>query len=87
MNKLDFSENKCFVMDSSSVQPPLSNVQSEMLKLFSTDIPEKELVKIKDLIARYLLDKARDKADAAWDYKGYSDQKRHQILVEKDAFF
>jgi len=62
-------------MDTSSVQPPLSNIQSEMLKLFSTDIPEKELEEIKDIIARYLLDKARDKADALWDNKGYSDEK------------
>lgn len=62
-------------MDAFPVQPPLSNVQSEMLKLFSTDIPEKELIEIKDMIARYLLDKARDKADAIWADKEYSDEK------------
>ena len=70
-------------MDRSSVHPPLSNVQSEMLKLFSTDIPEKELVEIKDMIARYLLDKARDKADAVWDNKDYSDEKLRQTLDKK----
>lgn len=74
---------KKIVMDTSSIQPPLSNVQSEMLKLFSTNIPEKELAEIKDMIARYLLDKARDKADALWDNRGYSDEKLQQILNNK----
>ena len=60
------------VMDTSSVQPPLSNIQSEMLKLFSTDIPEKELEEIKDIIARYLPNKARDKTDTLRDNKGLS---------------
>ena len=82
MNRCIFVR-KIIVMDTSSIQPPLSNVQSEMLKLFSTDVPEKELIEIKDMIARYLLDKARDKADAAWDDKGYSDEKLRQILNKK----
>ena len=67
-------------MNTFSVQPPLSNIQSEMLKLFSADIPEKDLVEIRDMIARFLLDKARDKADAIWDRKGYTDEKLEQIL-------
>ena len=82
MNRCIFVR-RIIVMDTSSIQPPLSNVQSEMLKLFSTDVPEKELIEIKDMIARYLLDKARDKADAAWDDKGYSDEKLRQILNKK----
>ena len=82
MNRCIFVR-RIIVMDTSSIQPPLSNVQSEMLKLFSTDVPEKELIEIKDMIARYLLDNARDKADAAWDDKGYSDEKLRQILNKK----
>lgn len=70
-------------MNTFSVQPPLSNIQSEMLKLFSADIPEKDLVEIRDMIARFLLDKARDKADAIWDRKGYTDEKLEQILNKK----
>ena len=70
-------------MNTFSVQPPLSNVQSEMLKLFSADIPEKELIEIRDIIARYLLDKARDEADAIWDEKGYTSEKLEQILNKK----
>lgn len=54
-------------------KPPLSNVQSEMLKLFSSDIPEDHLVELKKVMAEFLLEKARNKADKIWDEKGYSD--------------
>lgn len=81
----NFAENKFFIMDTSSVQPPLSNVQSEMLKLFSTEIPEKELVEIKDMIARYLPDKARDKADAAWITKIIQMKNFGKLWIKNDV--
>jgi len=67
-------------MDISSVHPPLSNIQAELLKVFSADIPEKHLVELKTIMARFLLDSARDKADAAWDENGYTDEKLKQML-------
>lgn len=67
-------------MDMFSLQPPLSNIQSEMLKLFSADIPEKELEEIKKIIAKFLLESARDKADTIWDSRGYTDEKLQKIL-------
>jgi hypothetical protein len=67
-------------MDISSVHPPLSNVQAELLKVFSSDIPEKHLAELKNVMARFLLDSARDKADAAWDEKGYTDEKLQRLL-------
>jgi hypothetical protein len=63
-----------------SVHPPLSNVQVELLQLFSAEIPDQHLLELKKVIAKFLLDKARDKADAIWDAKGYSDEKLQQIL-------
>ena len=63
-----------------SVKAPLSNVQSEMLKLFSSDIPEEHLIELKKVIADFLLEKARDKADKIWDKKGYSDEKLNNLL-------
>lgn len=70
-------------MDISPVQPPLSNIQTEMLKLFSVDIPERHLIEIRNMIARFLLDKGRDKADAIWEDKGYTDESLEQILNKK----
>lgn len=54
-----------------------------MLKLFSAEIPESHLLELKKVMAKFLLDKARDKADAIWDEKGYSDEKLQQILDKK----
>lgn len=66
-----------------SVQPPLSNIQAELLKLFSIEIPEIHLFELKKVMAKFLLDKARDRADTIWDEKGYSDEKLQQILDKK----
>ncbi len=66
--------------NSFSIHPPLSNMQEELLKLFATDVPEKHLVEIKQMIAKFLLDKARDKADDIWDKRAYSDEKLQEIL-------
>jgi hypothetical protein len=70
-------------MDISSLHPPLSNIQAELLKVFSADIPDKHLAELKNIIARFLLDQARDKADAVWDEKGYTDEKLQQLLNDK----
>ncbi len=70
-------------MQISPVNPPLSNIQAELLKVFSADIPDENLVELKGMIARFLLEKARDKADAIWDERGYSDEKLQQLLNSK----
>lgn len=70
-------------MYKSEIHPPLSNIQAELLKLFAADIPEKHLTEIRKMIALFLLEKARDKADAIWEEKGYSDEKLLQILNKK----
>ncbi len=67
-------------MNNLSVNPPLSNIQLELLKLFSNNIPERHLAELKNLIARFLLEKARDKADSIWEERGYSDSMLQQIL-------
>ncbi len=70
-------------MNISSVHPPLSNVQAELLKVFSADIPDEHLAQLKNIIARFLLDTARDNAEALWDKKGYTDEKLQEILNMK----
>jgi len=62
-----------------SINPPLSNVQAELLKLFAADIPEAHLLELKKLMAKFLFDKARDKADKIWDDKNYTDEQLQQI--------
>ena len=69
--------------NSYSIHPPLSNIQAELLKLFSADIPDKHLAELKVIIARFLLDKARNKVDVIWNEKGYTDEKLRQILKKE----
>lgn len=47
-------------------------LQHELLKLYSRNISEEDLLAIKDLIARYFMDKLRDKVDAAVEKHGYT---------------
>ncbi len=51
---------------------PLSNLQLELLKLYSMNIEESDLAKIKALISRFFAEKAIGAADKAWKEKGYS---------------
>ncbi len=61
---------------------PLSNLQLELLKLYSTGISDEYLLELKDLIAQFLFEKARNQADQIWDEKGYSQTTIDQWLNE-----
>ena len=67
-------------MNIANAKPPLSNVQMELLKLFAHNVSEKDLSEIKKMIAHYLLEKARDRADEIWDERGYTDEKLKAML-------
>jgi hypothetical protein len=62
---------------------PLSNVQIELMKLFSTNLSEKELIELKDVLARFYAEKAISQADAIWTERGLSDQDMEKWLNEK----
>lgn len=67
-------------METVFANPPLSNVQAELLKLFSVNLPEEQLVELKRVMANFLLESARNKADKIWDEKEYSDDKLYKLL-------
>jgi len=58
-------------------------VQAELQKLFSALILENLLLELKKVMAKYFLVKAREKADAVWEEKGYTDEKLLQTLQNK----
>lgn len=60
-------------MAQKEINPPLSNVQMELLKLYATDIEDTTLLELKKIMAKFFLDKMRSSADKIWDEKGYSD--------------
>jgi hypothetical protein len=52
----------------------LSNVQIELLKLYSNNISDKYLFDIKLLMANYFAQKATEAMDVVWDEKGLTEQ-------------
>jgi hypothetical protein len=56
-----------------ALQPTLTNVQAEMLKVFAMQLPDTQLNELRVLIARFLMDKARSEATTIWEAKGYND--------------
>jgi hypothetical protein len=45
----------------------LTNVQIEILKLFQYNLPEKQLVEIKNILAKYFAISATDEMDKLWE--------------------
>lgn len=65
-----------------SAAHPLSNLQQELLKLYSSDIDDADLLHIKTYLARYFADKAIREADTIWEQKGYNNKTMDQWLNE-----
>ena len=62
---------------------PLSNIQVELLKLYSTNIKEEDLLEIKRFLAKFFMQKAITEADKIWDEKGYTNDLMEQWKIEK----
>lgn len=58
----------------------LSNIQMELLKLYSRNIPDEELLEVKKILAEYFSRKAIAEADVIWNKKNYSDEKMDNLL-------
>jgi hypothetical protein len=62
---------------------PLSNVQVELLKLYSTDLDDRDIEELRDILAAFYADKATGKANAVWDEKGLTEADMKKWLNEK----
>ena len=65
---------------SQNIQPTLTNVQVELLKIFSMQLPEEQLHELKLMIARFLMDKAHDRADKIWELRGYDETTLEKLI-------
>jgi hypothetical protein len=52
----------------------LSNLQLELLKVFSYNLNETQLIEIKDLLSNYFADKATKEMDRLWEANGWSNE-------------
>lgn len=58
----------------------LNKHQLEILKLFSSNLDDNDLVEIKQLIVQYLADKLTKEADRVWDEKGWTNEDMERLL-------
>lgn len=56
------------------IDKPLTNLQLELLKLYSLNLSEDQLLDIRRLIAKYFADNASDEMDRLWEEKGWSNE-------------
>jgi hypothetical protein len=57
------------------VQPQkLTNLQLELVKLFSYKIAENQVLEIKQLLSNYFADKATEEMDRLWDENNWSEE-------------
>jgi hypothetical protein len=56
------------------VKQPLSNVQVELMKIYSTNLSDKELKELKDLLALFYAKKSIKYANKAWKEKKLSNE-------------
>ncbi len=61
-----------------ALKTPFNDTQLELLKMFSSNIPETDWLEIKRLIVRYFAKKAIASANEVWDKNGWTveDEKR-----------
>ncbi|MFW5647496.1 MAG: hypothetical protein ACOCG5_00275 [Candidatus Alkaliphilus sp. MAG34] len=65
-----------------AITGPLTGLQIEILKLYSTKMSEAELYELKLLLTNHYAKKAADVADALWDKCGFSDEHMRNWLNE-----
>lgn len=61
-------------------QKKLSNLQLELLKVFSHDVSDDELLDIRRMLAQYFMKRAIKGAGKAWKDNGYSNEQMKQWL-------
>jgi hypothetical protein len=52
----------------------LTNLQVELVKLFSYKIAENQVLEIKQLLSNYFADKATEEMDRLWDENNWSEE-------------
>jgi hypothetical protein len=62
---------------------PLSNVQIELLKVFSYNLDSKDLLELKNTLANFFAQRAIKAADKVWDEKGWTDDDVDRMLNTK----
>jgi hypothetical protein len=71
------------VPESQPIKQPFSNVQLELLKVFSYQISDSDLIELRRLLAQFFAQKAVEAADAAWEDNNWTDADIERLLNTK----
>lgn len=63
-------------------QHTLSNVQLELIKLYSTKLNDHELLELKNILVHHFSQKAINEADNVWQEKGISAQTMDELFYD-----
>jgi hypothetical protein len=60
----------------------LTNMQMELIKMFNYNLPEKQLLEIKQILVKYFADKVSDQADLLWKENNWTNDTMNSFLNE-----
>lgn len=63
---------------------PLNGLQRELLKVFSVDIDDQELLEIKDLLTQYFANRLEKEASRVWKERGYNDKTIDDLINDEN---
>lgn len=59
---------------------PLTNLQLELLKIYSFNISDEQLSEIRQILTQYFADKATTEMDRLWDENGWTNETMNEWL-------
>lgn len=59
---------------------PLTNLQLELLKIYSFNISDEQLSEIREILTQYFADKATTEMDRLWDENGWTNDTMDEWL-------
>lgn len=62
------------------LKQPLTNLQLELLKLFSMTVSTIDLLELKKFLVQYFANKSMDMADEAWDKNNWNKKDEKKFL-------
>ena len=66
-----------------AIKQPLTNVQLELLKTFSHQLPDNDLLELRKILAAFFAQKLIEQANQVWDEQHWNDEKVDEILNTK----
>jgi len=66
-----------------ALERPLSNLQLELLKAFSHQLSEEDLLQVRAMLAAFFAKKSIEAANKVWDKEGWNKEKADSLLRTK----